>query len=275
MHAPDSHRPAADIAPGNTLRVMTYNVHSCIGPDRHLSVERIARAIAGFFPDVVALQELGEARGNLDGKTQARAIARLLDMDCHFFPVIDNDAGTYGIALLSHLPMRVVRAAILPQSSPNPALEPRGALWATVMLDGLEVQVLNTHFGLPGKARLHQAEALLGDNWLAHSGRSGPTVLCGDFNSLPLSRVCRLIRKTLDDVQRKKAKHRPRATFHSWLPLARIDHVYVDAATRVNAIHIPRSPLTRSASDHLPLIADLDFSAHRQACSLSRQAPAT
>src|SRR5690606_25634562 len=52
-------RPAAR---AETLRVMTYNVHSCIGMDGKLDPERIARVIARARPDVVALQELDVGR---------------------------------------------------------------------------------------------------------------------------------------------------------------------------------------------------------------------
>ncbi len=50
-----------------TLRIMTYNVHGCIGMDGKLSPERIARVIARYSPDVVALQELDVGRTRSDG----------------------------------------------------------------------------------------------------------------------------------------------------------------------------------------------------------------
>jgi endonuclease/exonuclease/phosphatase family metal-dependent hydrolase len=44
------------------LRLMTYNVHRCVGTDRALDVERVAEVIAAENPDVVALQELDVLR---------------------------------------------------------------------------------------------------------------------------------------------------------------------------------------------------------------------
>ncbi|MEA3428697.1 MAG: hypothetical protein U9Q84_05690 [Thermodesulfobacteriota bacterium] len=34
------------------LKVMTYNIHSCIGVDRKISPERIAKIIARYEPDI-------------------------------------------------------------------------------------------------------------------------------------------------------------------------------------------------------------------------------
>ena len=44
------------------LRLMTYNVHRCVGVDRDLNVERVAAVIADARPDIVALQELDVGR---------------------------------------------------------------------------------------------------------------------------------------------------------------------------------------------------------------------
>lgn len=39
-------------------RIVTWNVHRCVGSDRRLDVDRIAAALAQLNPDIVALQEL-------------------------------------------------------------------------------------------------------------------------------------------------------------------------------------------------------------------------
>jgi hypothetical protein len=64
----------------DTLRIMTYNVHSCKGMDGKLDTHRIARLIARAQPDVVALQELDAGRVRSHGMDQAQLIARHLRM---------------------------------------------------------------------------------------------------------------------------------------------------------------------------------------------------
>ncbi|UCD82495.1 MAG: hypothetical protein JSW26_14035 [Desulfobacterales bacterium] len=40
---------------GFILRAMTHNIHSCVGMDNEVNLERIARVIGDSAPDVVAL----------------------------------------------------------------------------------------------------------------------------------------------------------------------------------------------------------------------------
>lgn len=248
-------RPAATAA--DTLRIMTYNVHSCIGMDGKLAPERIARVIARANPDVVALQELDVGRARTEGMDQAHRIAHYLEMDFHFHPALHIEEERYGDAILTHLPMRLIKAGPLPGLPDVPRLEPRGAIWVAIDMDGEEVQIINTHLGLLGRERMVQAEALLGADWLAHEQCREPVILCGDFNAMPLSAVCRRLLSHLNDAQIEAERHRPKSTFFGRFPTARIDHVYIDSGLEVGAITIPDSELARVASDHLPLVVDV------------------
>jgi len=133
-----------------------------------------------------------------------------------------------------------------------------------IKLDGIEYQVLNTHLGLLPRERRVQAEALLGSDWLGHPECRGPVVLCGDFNALPSSPVCRQLRTRLPDAQLELESHKPRRTFFGRFPTARIDHIFVDPAIEVLDIEVPDTELARVASDHLPLITELRYSAGAQ-----------
>ena len=198
---------------------------------------------------------MGRARSG--GVDQAHRIAQLLEMDFHFHPALQVEEERYGDAILTHLPLRLVKAAALPGLKGHAWLEPRGALWVALELDGVEFQVINTHLGLLPRERLAQAEALLGEEWLGHPDCRAPVVLCGDFNALPRSAVCRRLRRRLDDAQTRIERHRPRATFFGRFPTARIDHVFVDRGLEVLAAEVPEDELACLASDHLPLIVEL------------------
>ncbi|MEJ2522443.1 MAG: endonuclease/exonuclease/phosphatase family protein [Gammaproteobacteria bacterium] len=249
---------APETKPGR-LRIMSYNVHSCIGMDGQLDVERIARVIALSSPDVVALQELDVGRARTGGLDQAHLIARLLKMEFHFHPALHIEEERYGDAILTHLPMRLVKAAALPGLVGRPDLEPRGAIWVAVEAYGREIQVLNTHLGLLRSERRVQVEALLGDEWLGHPHCRSPVVLMGDFNALPGSDVCRRVRDRLHDAQAADKGRRAKNTFPGRFPAVRIDHVFVDQAVGVAGVEVPASTLARMASDHLPLVADLQI----------------
>lgn len=245
--------------PSTPLRVMTYNVHSCTGSDGRISTYRVADVIASFEPDVVAIQELDFGLARTNHEHQAAEIARHLNMDFHFHPSIEVQEGKYGNAILSRYPLKLVQAGALPSPWWFRPLEKRGAIWATVDYRGREVQIINTHFGHNLRERLLQAETLLGAGWAAHSSCSPPLVVCGDFNTLPISSVYRRFRKLLKDAQLSIKGRRPMNTYPSRFPVARIDHIFTGAGVEVMDTNVPRNKLTCLASDHLPLIAEIEI----------------
>lgn len=241
-----------------SLRIMTYNVHSCLGMDGQVAPDRIARLIAQYAPDVVALQELDVVRIRTGGVDQVHQIAQQLEMEYLFHPRVQVEEEKFGDAILTHLPMRLVKVDKLPGLAHKPHLEPRGALWVAIDVGGTEIQFINTHLGLRPRERLAQAEALMSAEWLAHPDCHGPVILCGDFNAMPASPVHRLIQSRLNDAQLVLDKHRPKKTLFGRFPTARIDHVFLDASIDVMDIVVPNTALARVASDHLPLIVDVN-----------------
>jgi len=236
-----------------SVRVMTYNAHSCIGTDGVRSEERIAEVIAASGAEVIALQELDHCRPRSQCVHQAEVIAAKLGMQVHFHPALRVAEEEYGEAILSSHPLRLVRAGILPGVPPRWCPETRGALWIEVKVSGVTWQIINTHLGLGRGERLQQAHALLGPEWIGSREMRAPWVLCGDFNSPAIGRVRRLLAGRTRDVQRG----RHLATFPSRFPLLALDHFFVSSGVLVKSIQVARTPLTRLASDHLPLTAEL------------------
>ncbi len=238
---------------------MTYNVHSCIGMDGNLSPERIARVINQYAPDVILLQELDVGRNRTDGVDQAQHIAYILAMDCHFHPAMHYAEEKYGNAILTHLPMRIVKTGILPRLKHKVNSEYRGALWVAIEVDDKEVQLINTHLGLKRRERMKQVEMLLGTEWLANGLCSDPVILGGDFNALPSSKVCKKLNNYLHDAQSTMKGHIPVGTFYRKFPKVCIDHIYLSSNIDVLNIQVPRTKMVQMASDHLPLIVDLSI----------------
>lgn len=237
-------------------RILTYNVHRCVGTDRRLDVGRVAEVIAALAPDIVALQELDVGRVRTGGVDQAHEIARRLNMSFHFYPALKVEEELYGDAILTRLPERKIRTGPLPGYRPAPRLEPRGALWVEVEVEGRPVQILNTHLGLVPREQQLQAEALAGTEWLAHPDCAGPVILLGDFNATAASVVHRTLTRRLKPARALSPQRSPTATFPSRLPVLRIDHLFVCDEIRVEDVFAPYTPLTRAASDHLPLVMD-------------------
>lgn len=235
-------------------RILTYNVHRCLGMDGKLSPARIAEVIASCEADIVALQELDVGRMRTGRIDQAQAIAEILGMDLHFHPAVKVLEELYGDAILTPHPSRLVRAGALPGLRWAPFLEPRGALWAEVQVGGHAMQVINTHLGLGGAERRQQVAALLGPDWLGHPDCRDPTLLVGDFNAGPRSVSYRLLASRLDDAQ-NRVPGRRLMTFPARVPLRAIDHVFVSPSVEVVRVEAVRTPLARVASDHVPFVA--------------------
>lgn len=242
---------------GDSIRIMTYNVHSCIGMDGRCSPERIARVIARYNPDVVALQELDVGRSRTLGMDQAHMIAHKLEMDFHFHPSLQLEEEQYGNAVLSRHPMRLVQAGALPALRLGGLFEPRGALWVSITIDHHEIQLFNTHLGLTSRERLLQTEALLGAEWIGHPDCVPPIILCGDVNAPPGSSEYRRLCGVLRDSQTALISHKPKNTWLGRYPLRRIDYIFVGANIAVRSIAVPLTELTRVASDHVPLIMEM------------------
>ncbi len=244
-----------------TLRLMTYNVHRCVGTDRKLDVERVAEVIAAEQPDVVALQELDVGRMRTRSVDQAHRLAELLKMTFHFHPAMTVEEELYGDAILTALPERRIKAKELPLYRRVPGLEPRGALWVEVEFEGHKVQIINTHLGLIPQEQKRQAAALLGPDWMGADEWVAPGIVLGDFNATPYSATYRMLRTALRDAQAPTPTWpRPAtATFPSSFPFMRIDHVFLTKGLETRGVRSPYDARARLASDHLPLVVDLEI----------------
>ena len=228
------------------IRLVTYNVHRCQGSDRKISPYRIAEVIAAADADVVALQELDVNRTRSGRVDQAQLIAALLEMEFHFHAAWQTAEERFGNAVLSRLPMRLIHAAQLP-GAPRGWRERRGAVWVSVQAGRHHIQVINTHLGLVRHERLTQINALLGPHWLGHPDCRSPRVLCGDFNTVPGTRVHGRCLEILRDAQQAFRLARPRRTYPTRLPVARLDHVFLSDEFTVRNVEVVRTPLTRRA----------------------------
>lgn len=250
---PGVSRRAAD---GGSLRVMTYNLHSCRGFDGKVRPERIARVINAFDPDLVAVQEVDAHRATSGGEDQAHRIARHLRMEHVFQTMLEKEGEGYGIAIFSKFSFQKVRAGFLTPAARR--REGRGAICLRVTpQEGRPFYFINTHFGLGRAERSEQASVLLGERWLAAIPEGEPVILCGDFNCRPGSRIYRRFVGRLDDVWDRAGEVRGRPGFPSFMPVLRLDHIFLSRHFEVRDVEVPLTATARIASDHLPLCAEL------------------
>jgi endonuclease/exonuclease/phosphatase family metal-dependent hydrolase len=181
----------------------------------------------------------------------------LLDYLCegsawqHFHgPTLEREDGEYGNAILTSLPVRSIRRIDISQDR----REPRGALHVMMSHRGQSFDLLATHLGLTPGERRAQIKLLLGEmhNAAGRSNDSAFTILMGDLNEWFLwGRPIRLLHGHF------KPSPAP-ATFPARFPLFALDRIWVEPRETLVSVETLDNPLTRMASDHLPLVAVLD-----------------
>lgn len=243
------------------LKVATYNIHSCIDTTRSVDTEKIAQVIARLAADVVALQEVDAHKPRTDYVHQAEWLARRLEMNHRFYPLVETGNEKYGLAVLSRFPMETIKFARLPALEMKKPREVRGAMWIGLDSHLGRVHLINTHLGLLAAERRRQIGTLLGRSWLGSLDRKDPVVFCGDFNAGRHSWVYRQVCRHFFDVRQADTKTRgPRGTFLSYFPMLRLDHIFVSRHFFPMRVLVPVAPPARTASDHLPVLAELSLS---------------
>lgn len=229
------------------FRIATYNIRKCVGLDWRRRPDRVMTVLRELHADVVALQEADRRFGERRATLSAAALAAATGLRPVELPAPRPSSGHHGNALLVRGPAEVRR--VLPLDLPS--LEPRGALVAEIALGGARLRVAAVHLGLRPADRRRQARALLAT--LGGLGDGMPTIVLGDINEWQPEGPA-----TAELAQAFEPSH-PLASFHSTLPVAPLDRIFIGPGLGFRHVAIHRSPAALRASDHLPLFADLEF----------------
>jgi endonuclease/exonuclease/phosphatase family metal-dependent hydrolase len=226
------------------LRVLTWNVHGCVGSDRICDPARVAAAIEEIDPDIAALQEIDAGAAHALAIDPFEYFAERFGWQKITARTLLRTHGHYGHVLLSRWPIESLGDEDLSiQGS-----EPRTALLASILAPFGSLVVVAAHLGLRGRDRRRQLDRIR--RRLSTLPTSAVLVL-GDFNDFRPNAPA--------DQRFCPPLHRAplRRTFPSCAPLMPLDRIWYGSAFSLAAISAPRS--ARRLSDHLPLVADLEF----------------
>ena len=217
-----------------SLSIATFNVHSGLGTDDVLDLERTAAAIRATGADVVALQELDRNMGRTRRLDQPALLAARVGLPVEFHATITHRGGEYGIALLAE-GLRSVDWVRLPRVGRE---EPRGAIVGRLPA----LWVCATHLSTRPEARRVQLRALA----RLVADLDGPVTVLGDLNAG---------RRELRPLRRMGlTPGPPLATFRGSRG-RQIDYILTP-----NEVGVERYwTVETDASDHLPLVARLRF----------------
>ena len=245
-----------------SLRVMTYNIHGCVGADRIVNPDKVAAIIADLDVDIVALQEVDAGLPTREHRDQAQMIADLLGVEHIYFPVELEGLRRFGLAVLSRFPIVGFDRVRLPNVYPLLNPRKRGALRTRLETAVGPINLINTHLSLFRLERRLQLKALMSEDEFTAVPANEPLVFCGDLNSGPLSETYKQVSRLLTDVQTASSSGPLEATFHAKSPFFRIDHVFVSSHFTPLKTEVRKTADTAAASDHLPLIVDLELKKH-------------
>jgi endonuclease/exonuclease/phosphatase family metal-dependent hydrolase len=231
-----------------TIRVATYNIHRGRGLDGRTRVNRIAAVLASLEADVLALQEVIGAGGKAPG--QAEEIGAALGMGWVMAPARHLRGALFGNVVLSRFPVRHHAQYDLSWRT----CEPRCCQRVDLDVHGVVMHLFNVHLGTAFLERRFQAQrlaAIVSDRRVP-----GPKVVLGDFNEWTRGLATTLLSERLRAVDLRQYMRR-RRTYPGIFPILHLDHIYLQGHVEVEHVHLPRTRRTLIASDHLPLVADL------------------
>jgi endonuclease/exonuclease/phosphatase family metal-dependent hydrolase len=236
------------------VRVLTYNIHKCIGGlDGKYRPERIAEVVSHYDPDVAFLQEVDHGVKRSSHHDQASLLAKMLGYrhHAHVPNVKVPGGGWYGNAILSRFPLQSVSAIDLTL----PPKKVRSALHARCRMrlgrHVRTVHLIGAHLGLSGLERKHQLRMLMSSSEMLRIHERAPVIFAGDFNDVWGT----LGSRTLAPLGFRSLRT-PR-TFPSYAPLRAIDGIHVRGSIEVLELRASRMEVAKAASDHLPLVAEL------------------
>lgn len=255
---------------GHRLRVMSFNVlHGRSLRDGRVDPDRLARVIAALQPDVLALQEVDRGQPRSGGADLTAVAAEAMGaVDYRFAATLAGTPGggwtpaegdeppagpSYGVALLSRLPVQQWRLVRLPwRSFPVPVRvpgrwlvmreEPRALLAAVLSASHLPAGVLSvggTHLSFVPPLNLVQLRRAVA----ALRELPGPRLLLGDLNVGP-------------GLAGRASGWRSLAggpTYPAARPRRQLDHVLAEAPMTPVRVQL----LELELSDHRAVVVDL------------------
>lgn len=235
---------AADLGRPDRLRVVSFNIKWGREIDAAIAMLR-SLPLAGA--DVIALQEMDSA--GVD------SIARALRMNYAYFPSSRHPTvgyGYFGPAVLSPWPIERSWKVMLPGRSLS-RRQQRTATGVVLRIGPTRVRAYSLHLEHPAQmleeTRRRQALAVLADAAGADPGE--PVVIAGDFNS----------RETAAYVALSGWQWATRGIGPTVGGLFAFDHILACGLAAESPTRVGRAPDPNNASDHLPVWADLVFTA--------------
>ncbi|MEO6598025.1 MAG: endonuclease/exonuclease/phosphatase family protein [Planctomycetota bacterium] len=240
-----------------TIRLVSWNVHKCVGGlDRRYDPARIAAVLAAAEPDVVLLQEVAQNARRYRNERQVDVLADALGMPHRSYFVnvrFGPHRGEYGNAILSRSPIAATENVDLTIEGRKARSVQHAELRLPTATGGHRtLHVFNLHLGLSEAERRKQLGRFLESRPLLSIQARTPTLVAGDFNDVWGTLGGRLLAPSGFVGPTRRLR-----TFPAYAPVRALDSLFVRGDLDLVRLERPRTALSRMASDHLPLLAEL------------------
>ncbi|WP_323036633.1 endonuclease/exonuclease/phosphatase family protein [Pararhodobacter sp.] len=229
------------------LTVGSYNIHKGVGSDYRRDPRRTISVIRELAADIVALQEVDRRFGDRRGVLDLQALNDATGLSP--IPLSDRLAelahGWHGnLILFRNAQFESAHVISLP------GLEPRGAIVANLTYRGHRLRVIAAHLGLLKGSRKTQSQRLAEE-----IGDDSATVMMGDLNEWRQGEGCSLTALKAGLKAEENAQTVP--SFPARRPTLSLDRIIGCTAAQITNLRPHDTPLSRLASDHLPIRADI------------------
>lgn len=226
------------------VRVMTYNVHNCVGDDGIKSYQRCANIIRTATPDVVAIQEV-DSMTSRNNCYVLGELAKRAGYHAYYGKTIPYKGGSYGIGVLTKEEALSVEFHRLPCRK-----EPRGLL----LIEMKHYYLLATHLSLVEEDQVTSVEIIR--NIVEKLDK--PVFIAGDMNAKPASPTVKMY-KQYATILNDEYKF----TFSAKRPRSCIDYIMgTNGSFKSLNNYVYYESL---ASDHLPLWVDVKYQKAKKA----------
>ncbi|GEM68268.1 endonuclease [Sphingobacterium mizutaii NBRC 14946 = DSM 11724] len=232
-----------------TVKILTYNIHHANPPSTpgKIDIEAIAKVINDSKADIIGIQEVDINVSRSEMVNQAEKLAELTGTEYFFSKGIDLEKGYYGVLILSKHKIVGKRRYDLPMpvKSENRSL----AIVDVELPGGKTVSLANTHLDLKEENRIAQSEFI---NELGELYKK-PLILVGDLNAKPDSKPIKILEEYF---VRNTTSNQP--TSPNVNTKNEIDYIMVLKNREFNwkTYQVIKEEY---ASDHLPLLAEIEF----------------
>ncbi len=238
------------------LRIVTWNIHKGIGVDRAYRLDRIVGVLREVDADVVCLQEVDEGVPRSSKDRQGQRLARELDYPHTALGLnVRVRGGAYGNLTLSKYPLKDVHNVDLT----IPPKKRRSGLVTRICTGPKHGWLLaNVHLGLFHLERRVQLRRVL-THVFEGAQPDQPLVIAGDWNEWGHGLVRQVMKEWGFHLAR--SDHQPKKGARTWpsrRPMASLDKIVYRDPIRCHHVGSVLDEQTRVASDHLPLMVELE-----------------